>query len=217
MAFWIGVLLLIPACWLYARAFGEEHSGYWQRLVVPLSLVPGRINTPEFAIGQDGDYDIFVEFEPRIDFQKMQCLLGIAATQGNFASRCKDTPELIDISWELFEGGKIVQIAPTVAYQGDSREYPSISWEPGAAIRRQIGRFRGQKGHRYTLALNIKQDASRLNIANPKLAVTVPRGVAKDRYVGLYIQKLGASILGLIGAMVFLYGIFVLEFVPTKP
>jgi hypothetical protein len=219
----IGVLLLIPAAWLYARALAEEHSRYWERLAIPVSLAAGTINTPEFEIDRTGYYDINIEFQLKMDLLKMQCLLGIVEmdrwnrfSQLKYASQCKNIPDLIDISWELFEGGKIVEIAPTVVYQGNSQEYSSTSWEPGVAIWRQIGNFRAQKGHRYTLVLHVKRDASQLNIANPKVTVTVPPPDDKDRRVGVAIRKDEMCILTLIGSIFVIFGIFTLEFVPRK-
>jgi hypothetical protein len=82
-----------------------------------------------------------------------------------------------------------------------------MMWEPRVRFERTIGTFRAQKGHRYTLVLNVNRDASELNSANPKVVVQISRGYWEDHAMGVGFGKLFAGISGLIG-MTILAGTF---------
>jgi hypothetical protein len=188
---WLGVAFLVAAACSYIQAIREEDLNA-QPVALPVSLAPGTIKLPEFRTDIDyWEYEIALDFENKLDWQRMDCLIGGEANQG----RCKGIANLIDISWELFEGEK-------VASEGNSANTPGMLWEPTVLYERTIGIFKAEKGHHYTLVLHVTHDASELSIANPKIVVQIRRGYWDDRAVGIGIQKLFAGALGLIGMMI---------------
>jgi hypothetical protein len=193
----VGGTFLIAGAWLYAQSVARGRAHKWEPLTLPVSLHPGIIRTPEIATDRDGEYEIVIKFEKRSGARRVECNLGL---EDFYPTYCKGVPNLIDISWKLFEGEKI-------AAEGDSSSGPS-SIDMGSTIERMVGRFRAQNGHRYTLLLDVKQDASELDIANPKIKVEVDRGISKDFAVGTSIERTEAAISGLIG-MTILVGAFV--------
>jgi hypothetical protein len=192
----LGVGFLIAGAYFYVQTIRGEALNL-QPLSLPISLTPATIRTPQFTTDIDHwDYEIAVDFDTKVDSQRMACFLGSDANP----DRCNGAPNLIDISWELFEGERI-------AFEGNSGSFPGMMEEPGVRYERMIGKFRAQKGHRYTLVLHVKGDASQLNSANPKLVVQIQRGYWEDHAVGIALGKLVAGILSLIG-MTILVGPF---------
>jgi hypothetical protein len=185
-------LLIASAC-MYVRAIARSHAHNWEPLILPVSLHPGMIRTPDIQIDRNGEYDIVLELEEKYDIRTMECLLGINISTAGNPSRCNQTPSLVDISWTLFEGDKVIS-------EGDSNDDRSFIW--GSTVERTLGRFSGQKGHRYSLVLRIRQDGSELNTASPKIKVEVPRGISKDYSVGIYIEKVVAIGFGVVGFLV---------------
>jgi hypothetical protein len=187
----LGVAFLIAAGCLYSQAIRDEALNL-QPLSLPVSLVPGTIRTPEFKTDIEyWDYLIAIDFETKDDRQRMDCLI---AGEAN-SDQCSGIPNLIDISWELFEG-------PRVAFAGNSGSTPGMMWEPRVRYDRTIGTFRARKGHQYTLVLHVNRDASELNSANPKVVVQIPQGYWEDHAMGVGFGKLFAGLSGLIGVTI---------------
>ncbi|MGH9455646.1 MAG: hypothetical protein ACRD2O_16935 [Terriglobia bacterium] len=206
VAFWMGVVLLSSGAGLYAKSIADEHARNWKPLVLPVSLTQGTIKTPELGANLDGDYDIIIEFDRKvaldrtdwkITLHRMDCLLGVLTPNGVRPDWCKGIPNLSDISWILFEGKDVIS-------DGNSGYYPGGVWS--AKVERHIGRFTAQKGHRYTLVLNVKRDASQLNADNPTLVIMVPQEESEGYGALRELQKLGALILALAGGTLVLVG-----------
>jgi hypothetical protein len=192
----IGVALLIIAARLYAHAAVYEHHN-WVPLTLPVSLEPKTIRTPQITTDFDGDYEILIELEKIHDFHKMECMLG-----DPYPNTCKGIPNLIDISWRLLEGE-----GENVVSQGDSGDYLGAAWS--ATVERMIGKFRGQVGHNYVLVLHVKRDASELNAGRPRIKVQVPLlGAPKDYGAAAYVQRMFASMVGLVGAIILVGPLF---------
>jgi hypothetical protein len=188
---WIGVAFLIASAYFSIQTVRDERLDL-QPLSLPVSLVPGTIRTPEFSTDiAYWDYEIAVDFDTNVNRQRMDCFLGGEAN----SDRCNGTPNLIDISWELIEGER-------VAFEGNSGSTSGMMEEPGVRYERTIGTFRAQKGHRYTLVLHVKRDASELNSANPRIIVQIRRGYWDDHAMGIGFGKLFAGISGLIGVTI---------------
>jgi hypothetical protein len=184
----IGVAFLIAAAFFYIQSIRDERLNL-QPLSLPVSLISGTIRTPEFTADIDHwDYEIATDFDTKVDRQRMGCLVGGEANR----DRCNSVPNLIDISWELFEGERI-------AFEGSSGDTPGMMEEPGVRYERTIGTFKAQKGHHYTLVLHVKRDASELDSAHPRIVVQILRGYWEDHAVGVALGKLFASISALVG------------------
>ncbi len=184
--------LIASAC-LCGHAVVRGHAHNWEPLVLPVSLHPGTIRTPEITTDRDGKYDIVMEFDEKYDIRTMECLLGIDLSTAGNPNRCNQIASLIEISWTLFEDDHIVA-------EGDSNDDRSYIWS--STVERMLGSFRGQMGHRYNLVLKIRRDGSELNTANPRIKVVVPLGISKDYSVGIFIEKMEAMGFGLIGLLV---------------
>src|SRR5579863_3323188 len=132
VGFWIGVVFLCLAALLYAKSESEEHARNWEPLDTPISLHQGIINTPTLGPDLDGDYEILIEFDKKIPLYPMECMLGVLTPKGTRPDWCSGIPDLINISWTLFEGKQEIS-------HGDSSYYPGGVWS--AKVDRHIGRF----------------------------------------------------------------------------
>jgi len=189
---------LVGSGWIYRRASVWERTHNLQPLVLPISLNLGTITTPEVKTDIDHDYDIVIDFQGlSAQSKKDRCLLG---GDTDAPGSCEGFPSLIDISWKLFEGDKMIS-------EGQSVKNPGASWSD--TVERSIGKFEGHAGHRYKLILEIKKDASSLNTANPRLKVQVPHGLWEDYGAGIFIEKAEAGVLAMIGVLI-LVGTFFL-------
>src|SRR2546426_10575909 len=97
----IGAAFLAGSALMYVRAAAWERHHNPQPLILPISLAPGTIKTPEIKIDLDRSYDIVIDFDGR-------------RLRG-------DDGMNIDIAWQLWDG------ATTVAL-GNSLNKPWQDW-----------------------------------------------------------------------------------------
>lgn len=208
---WLGLILFVAGASLFTLGIVKEiFLPRAKTSTFSVSLAPGTVRLPEFQIGRTDDYEINVECQPKLDRKRMECLLGmqeieqLSPNPEIYTAYCKGIPDLIDMSWEVLEAEKGSQAGATKLYKGDSHEYPYVSWFAGEA-RRQIGHFRGEQGRRYALVVNIRRDASQLNVTDPKIAARVPPAEPTEAALWIWIQMAGGFVLGLLGAIILLF------------
>jgi len=207
-----GLAFLLLASYFYVRVARMSRTET-QPLVLPVSLTQGLVRTPSFKTDIDyWDYEIDLDFESRFhelpeirdalraeagppsaaNYQRDRFYHAIACVTGSEseAEDCSNIPNLVDVSWKLFDGEQLVT-------QGTSHSARGLAFESG--VTKTLGTFRGQRDHRYTIAMDVKADGSRLGITNPKLVVRIPKGYWEDLAVGEGLLRLEASVSGLIG------------------
>jgi hypothetical protein len=192
-----GAFLLFLAVGLYAHSRVLEHSRSWEPLILPISLSSGSIRTPELGVNLSGDYEIELQFEQVPGIKNLGCSVGNARFNPN---GCAGHSDLIDIAWVLDSNGQATQT-------GSSDDNPSVDFI-NPIVERRIGRFTARKGQNYVLIVQVKRDASELNIARPKLVVRVPRPTSGDFGAGVALEKLVAAILLILGLILIAAGGF---------
>ena len=115
---------------------------------------------------------------------------------GDF-ERCKDTPEVMDISWVVTSGNK------TIA-EGRSQDHHGGSYSN--TIARTIGQFRGGNGLVAIIRATINKDASELNQTRPQLTVSVHPSVWEGDVIGQQLAFFAACLVGLIGVIALSFG-----------
>ena len=101
-----------------------------------------------------------MESERRIEFTRLQCLLGTVDRQR--VQTCANIAEAIDIDWAVLHNGQL-------AAAGSSKE--SSGGEYGDPMAREIGHFSAKRGERYSVVLYIHRNGGELSTTNPKLVV----------------------------------------------
>jgi len=158
----------------------------WQPLNTPFQLRVGTVKTPQFKIDDSSEYLINIDFERKIEFQKLSCLIGMETL---YPDRCKDIPDTINLTWTLFKDDKVVA-------KGSSGDFKSRGYF-GETIGRTIGSFTGDKLAIYTFQVNILKNAEELDKTNPKIKIEVHPDEYEKRgyYYGLLL--LLAAIIGI--------------------
>jgi hypothetical protein len=191
----ISITLLTLAAWLYVDVEVSQYKHDPQPLVLPVSLAPGTIRTPEIKTDLDRTYDIVLDLEgPTIRGQQLNPALRPGPSTGSpGVNDATFVPNLIDISWELFDDDRLIS-------HGNSVQGGWATW--ANTLEGTIGRFEGHRGRSYSLVLEIKRDASQLNVDHPKIIVQIPRGLWEDYGAGIFIRKLEAGVAATIGTVI---------------
>ena len=194
-----GISSLLAGALLVLASFKILTLHEWMPLNLPVTLEQGEIRTPEFTTDLDGQYmvELFVEDQPETD--RMDCLLGTAYV---LPERCKDTPEVLDLSWTLASGQSVV------AQGGTSKDNWGF-WGSGSG--RGIGRFTAQKGGQYTLTVNVHKDATVLAPWKPCIRVRAHNAVYEDYHI-LSQLALFAGTLGILGGLALFVQIIIVRF-----
>ena len=150
-------------------------------------MAQGRRGPFSFRTDLDTDYLLEIDVERRIEFEQLNCMLGIETL---FPERCRGLPSLIDISWRVLSNSKTIG-------EGNANHFKGGGWEP--TIQREIGSFRASKGHSYSLDLVVNRDAGSLNIANPKITVAAHPSEYKGNIILAQLIGMGATLVALAG------------------
>lgn len=177
----VGAVFLAAAAFMYARNVSSEGHQYTQPLVLPISLAPGTITTPEIKTVIDRNYDIVIDLA---------------------ASRLKDDWMKTDIAWELRD-------ATGVVAHGTSMDKGWENW--AGTVEQTLGTFAGRAGHVYRLTLQVNPAAAQRYSGNAVLRVQIPRGLWEDYGAGIAIQKVESAIIGIIGLLIIGSSLFYLR------
>jgi hypothetical protein len=132
-----------------------------------LQLAPGHFRSPQFE-GHKGLNVITFQTLGRLPIAKEFCLFGIQATG---LPRC-DEESVVDFEWTVWSEGKVVAAGTSHPPGGDLKYSVPIDHCGGTgSIDRDIGFFRGRKGQKFSIEVNVLKDGSELNIAYPTLSV----------------------------------------------
>ena len=141
VTFCIGLgLILIGAGW-FGGWYWWASTRIWVPVEVPVSLAPGHVRTPEFAINVASTYLIEITLQRELDVKGRRCYPGYGC------------PFDLSMSWALRKDGRV--LARGRGTDGS-----------------RIGKFRAGEG-RYVLDVDVSQDGSHFNAAEPHLAVIV--------------------------------------------
>jgi hypothetical protein len=185
--FWAGILFVIAGAAIYGDTYYDLGRLNWTPLSVPVSLAPGKIRTSEFRLVHNIPYDVELSFDRgKIDSQRLGCLSGSDIEP---ETDCQNTPSVVDLSWVISRAGQVVATGSSSPSEG------------GNQFERLLGGFRPNDDGRYTLSAEIQQDASALNVANPRLQVVIDLWKRDDIAMGEGFGGLlagGVIIVGLI-------------------
>jgi hypothetical protein len=135
-----------------------------------LPLTPGQFRSPEFEGYKDLNIIAF-QVLGRLPMAKEFCLFGIQALG---LPKCTEEP-ILDFKWTLWSAGKIVATGTSHPHESniESSKYsgPIDHCGGAASIDRDIGFFKGRKGQKFSIEVDVKKDGSELNIAYPTLSV----------------------------------------------
>ena len=132
---------------------------------MPISLSPGTVRTPEFALKQ-ATYLIEIQAERRIPFGDMLCMMGL--TTGPLSSFNCDKEPLLQADWTLWGDGQ-------VAAQGSVHSRDGSFDSGNHYLFRYLGHFVGEAGKKYVLEVKFTRDGTPLNQTDPHLIVMLTK------------------------------------------
>jgi hypothetical protein len=161
----------------------------WVPLEIPIALKVGTIETPEFRAGLDTKYRLLITSERKIEFTRLECLLGLSV--------CGDVRNVIEISWKVLHDGAVVA-------SGSSRDYSGGFYSDRVA--REIGEFAAEKNKTYRAILVVARDGAALDSTAPRLLIETQPWEWKDTVVGFaagsFFCAVGSIVLGAAGFLV---------------
>jgi len=158
---------------------------------MPISLMSGRVETPEFSSNMNAFYRIEIEAKTQAGIQSdtVECLLGAAFKESECARK-----SVLRAAWVLTNEGKIVE-------QGSSDDkYCCLNIFSNGVVAEQIGSFHNERGRRYGFQINFLEDGSALAAADPHLKIEEGGDLAETGSVveGLLLLPCGtASLFGI--------------------
>jgi len=149
--------------YVVAQSWVDLQLRAWHPITVPIRLRAGEFASLEFTTNATAGYDILLEVDRKIAFDRTVCLLGLA--YGDEARRCPGIPEVLDLRWTVRSQGRVIASEPIEAVrQGTYSD----------TIARRIGRFDAVEGQRYAVEVSVLRDGSELDPTNPRLIVEIP-------------------------------------------
>ncbi len=98
----LGGLLLLVSVVLNYGAYQRRHVHNWVPLSEPISLQVGTITTKEFVTDIDDWFQINLEVERNIEFDRLNCLLGVRNDY------CTDIKSVVAINWFVISNSTII-------------------------------------------------------------------------------------------------------------
>jgi len=144
----------------------KRYPQKYAAVYMPVSLVEGRVRTPEFLVAKSQWYAIVLQVEEPLPPLRMRCMTG--ATLGPLdAKDCEKDDPILRADWTVWEDERIV-------------EWGSIPNNCGCIftnenIFKNVGSFPLDAGKKYVVQVHFTKDGTALNVANPHLIV-IPHG-----------------------------------------
>ncbi len=141
----------------------KKYPQKYAAVFIPVSLAAGRVRTPEFPVKKRSEwYDIMLQFEKPLPFQRMECMVGVTTGPLEKAD-CEKGDPIVQADWTVWEGGRIV-------------EFGSIPDNCGCIFTKEniyklVGMFPLEAGKNYVVQVHFTKDGSLLNVATPHLIV----------------------------------------------
>jgi len=185
---WIALALIVIAVVPLAGWTAWFHTRTWCPVDMPLSLAQGsRFSTGDFGVNLTGQYAIDINAKGKIPVDDLGCLLG-----NGMRTTCPAS-SLVRVHWALSSDGIVAQGT------SDDSKGGGATYSTGEAFR-TIGYFKGEKGRRYKLDIDVLADGSGLAVANPRLSINVSDTKYESGLVLSGLLRLVCVIIGLVGA-----------------
>jgi hypothetical protein len=158
-------------------------------IAMPLS---GQSASQDFAVNFKALYTVWVRFDPRTPRPTADCLLGRPQLAVTADSDCKNVAPLLKFAWKLSQDGQNFATGSSAEIGSDEKSAEGLDAD--------IVSFHAEKGHEYTLTVQLHQDARSITIIPPRVRVDLDifsredlvwSGAAAD-YFGLLLCVIGA-------------------------
>jgi hypothetical protein len=186
---WVGLALIALSVLTLGGWTAWFQTRTWCALDVPISLSQGsHLTTHQFDLNRAAQYEIEIGASGNIPADTLGCLLanGIRATCGDAS--------VLRLNWALSNSGIVVQ-----GSSDDTKGYGGEIGSTGEQLR-TIGFFKGDKGQRYKLDVDVLNSDSRLAAAKSHLTVSIADTSFESGLVFSGLLRFGCVLLALAGA-----------------
>jgi len=142
----------------------HKHKKFPEKYAViyaPVSLAVSQVRTVEFPVDKEW-YDIMVQVEKPLPFEKMRCMMGVTAGPLD-STECSSNDPLLRADWTVWDGAKVVD-------KGSIPGRCACKFED-RYIYKFLGSFAGEVGKKYAVEVKFTKDGSPLDVAKPHLIV----------------------------------------------
>jgi hypothetical protein len=152
-------------------------------LSVPISLAPGRFESPPFKPRASQGCEVALSFRSSIPLDELNCLIGMGSMS---MKPCSDSQSnVLDVSWRVLSHGESVASG---TFKGGNSGVSS------GLVETYMGLLDGEFGREYVVELNVVKDGSYLDRTNPRLVVEPARNdVVPSELLGGLLMFLGSS------------------------
>lgn len=156
----LGVMLSITRDSMSSR---PKHPYRYSDLDIPVSLVLGSVQTPEFSVKKTQWYWIMVQVERPLPFMQMVCMMAVTSSPLQLKD-CSSNDPLLLAEWAVLDEGNPVASGISTTHGGGAFTEQNIF--------KFLGKFPASVGRKYVLKVRFAKDGTQLNVANPHLIVT---------------------------------------------
>lgn len=191
-----GVVLILLAVLMLLAVYGYFESIEWRPVDKAITLQPGMIELT-FTVNYTGRYFVDIEFNNGpLSQETIQCLTGVTA----FSPRpqCTDKP-ILDLNLRLNRDGKTIVSNRYADDRGGG--------VTNSTVEAELGYFDAKRGGKYTLIVEVKSDASRLDATKPTLLVSLNSVNLESALVLEGLSRFAAAVLGIPGLILLVSGI----------
>lgn len=132
---------------------------------MPISLAVGNVRTPEID-ARKGYYNIHIDVKWLLPTEQLRCQMGYKTFYPT-VSECSEWASLINLKWRVFDGDDVVA-------EGAASDRSTDFEADRESFTRGVGYFKAVAHHKYVVELTFLQDASALNVTQPRLTVEQP-------------------------------------------
>lgn len=192
-----GLVLILLAVLILVAVYGYFESIEWCPVRKAITLQPGTIEQP-FTVNYAGLYFIEIEFNNGpLSQETIQCLTGVTASSPS--PQCADKP-ILDLNLRLNRDGRTIVSNRYADDRGGG--------VTNSTVEAELGDLDAKPGAKYTLILEVKSDASRLDASKPTLLVSLNPANLESALVLEGLSRVAALVLGIPGLTLLVLGIW---------
>jgi hypothetical protein len=183
-------LVVLAASTYFLAAYVGKRSA--QAISFPIDLRVGTTKSPSFRADYSEPYEVGLEVERRLPFERLNCLLGVYDIAGppRLPSYCGPADSPLDLSWTVYENGRVVGRGAT-----DVGQYASY----GPTVTRTISTVNLRPLRTYRIEVTSRRDASVLAPTHPRVTLAVHPMVWLGEWQFRSLAVLVAIGLGILG------------------
>ena len=190
--FLVLALCLLAVAWYLHQSARDTLNRKWSPLQQAVQVKRGLILSSAFEVDFDDFYEVSLDVERTLPFERTNCLLAIETVK---IDQCREVTPIGEVKWSLYDGEKLVASGASIGIDSGAGQW-------GTTIGRNIGRFKGVAHTKYVLRVESSSDAVELNKANPRIVVSVNVMSFKTAFTSAGLTNLASLVFAVLGSII---------------